>query len=142
MNRYLLDTSVGVKWFSQVGEADIEKALRLREHFRERRIELLVPELFFVEFANALRFNSRFTEKDVRAAVESIWAMQMDRAMLSEEALQSAVEVAYRYKVTLYDAVFIALAKSSQARLITADYSLSEKVGSLPDVIPLKNLPV
>ena len=140
MKRCVLDTSVGVKWFSQAGEEDLAQALKLRQEFIEGQARLLVPELFFVELANALRYNPHFSVGDVQAALSSVWSMELERVDLSSQALKEVVHVAYQYDVTLYDAIFLALAKAADAELVTADYSLCRKIRGLPYVLPLKNL--
>jgi len=141
MPRWVLDTSVGVKWFSQAGESDLAQALQLRQDLMEGRAQILVPELFFVELANALRYNKRFTGADVQAAVASVWSMELERLDISSQSLKEAVRLAYQHELTLYDAIFVALAGSVQAALVTADYALCQKVNTLPYVIPLRSLP-
>ncbi len=142
MKPWVLDTSVGVKWFSQAGEADLSQALQVRQDFQDGQVRLLVPELFFVELANALRYNKSFTSTDVQAAVESVWSMELERVDLSSQTLKEAVHLAYRYQLTLYDASFLAVADSSKADLVTADYTLCERVPNLSYVLPLRNLPL
>jgi hypothetical protein len=48
--RYVLDTSVAFKWV--VAEPDADKAIRLREDFRNGIHELLAPDIFPAEMAN------------------------------------------------------------------------------------------
>ncbi len=140
MKHYILDTSVAVKWFSAQGESDVAVALDLRQGLFERRWELMVPELFFIELANALRYNARFTEQDVRKATESLWSMQLERAELSSNVLREAVRLAYRYQITLYDAIFVALARIYDYPLVTADEVLTRKVKDYPGIVPLRHL--
>jgi predicted nucleic acid-binding protein len=48
--RHVLDSSVGFKWV--VAEVDTDKALRLRDDFRNGLIELLAPDVFPVEIGH------------------------------------------------------------------------------------------
>jgi predicted nucleic acid-binding protein len=105
------------------------------------QVRLVVPELFFIELANALRYNSRFTAHDVEAAVASVWAMELERADLTSEALKKAVRLAYQHQITLYDASFLALAQADQAVLVTADEAFCRKVLDPSHVLLLKHLP-
>ena len=50
--RYVLDSSVALKWF--LGEPDSDKALRLRDDARAAIHELLAPDFFPVEITHAL----------------------------------------------------------------------------------------
>jgi predicted nucleic acid-binding protein len=47
-----LDSSVGFKWV--VPELDSDKALRLRDDYRNGIVELIAPDVFLVEIAHAL----------------------------------------------------------------------------------------
>jgi len=142
VKRWVLDTSVGVKWLSATGEADFEQALQLRHDFRDGVVELLVPEFFFIEMGNALRYNSKFTVHDVTSALQSLWAMEFHRVDLSSALLAKATQLAYQCQITLYDATFVALAEAYAAPLITADYALCQKTRDLPHVTALKHLSV
>jgi predicted nucleic acid-binding protein len=55
--KYVIDASVGFKW--EVVESDSDKALRLRETFRRGIDDLLAPEIFSTEIANALMMAER-----------------------------------------------------------------------------------
>ena len=50
--KYVLDGSVGLKW--AIVEQDSDKAIRLREDFRNAIHKLIAPESFSIECANSL----------------------------------------------------------------------------------------
>jgi predicted nucleic acid-binding protein len=50
--KYILDSSVAFKWL--VLENDTAKALRLRDDFRSRVVELLAPDILPVEVVHSL----------------------------------------------------------------------------------------
>ena len=50
--KYVIDTSVGFKWV--VTEIDSDKATRLRDDFNNAIHDLLAPDFFPTEIANAL----------------------------------------------------------------------------------------
>lgn len=54
--RYVADASVILKWFSQTGESELGKAIRLRDDYKDGTIELYAPELLVYEVANVLRY--------------------------------------------------------------------------------------
>jgi predicted nucleic acid-binding protein len=50
--KYVVDSSVAFKWV--VAEVDDDKANRLRESYRNNVHELIAPDIFPAEIANAL----------------------------------------------------------------------------------------
>lgn len=140
MIHYVLDTSVAIKWFSQKDENDLEKALKIREAYLGKICRIIVPELLFYEMANALRYNHRFTEKDVGLAMESLLKLGLETKKFDEATMKKALALAYKMSITVYDAYFIALAKNSACTLVTADYICCEKIKSLPGVLRLSEV--
>jgi hypothetical protein len=65
--RYVLDSSVAVKWV--LPETDFPKAIRLRDDFHNAVHELLAPDVFPVEFAHALTK----AERQLRIAPPAEW---------------------------------------------------------------------
>ena len=55
--KLVIDCSTAFKWV--VAETDTPKALRLRDDFRNAALELLAPDLFLPEIANALLIAER-----------------------------------------------------------------------------------
>jgi len=51
---YVVDTSVGVKWFIREREANRDMALVLRRRQIEGKTRMIVPELFLLEVPNAI----------------------------------------------------------------------------------------
>ena len=62
IGRYVLDSSVAIKWFSE--EDDTDLALKFREGFLKGDIDIVVPDLQLYEIANALRFNKKLNSTD------------------------------------------------------------------------------
>jgi predicted nucleic acid-binding protein len=137
---YIIDSSVAVKWFSQ--EAGTEAALVLRDDAFSGKCRLEAPDLLLFELANALRFNSRFSADDVKLALGSILDMGISFHPAEGPLLSRAVDLAFRYRMTVYDGCFIALADIRELTLITADEKLMEKAGNhaglaqLADAVP------
>lgn len=134
----VVDSSVIIKWFCE--EEDTTKALSLRDNFYHGNAEMAFPDLSLYEVANALRHNKRLAEGDVKDAVQSLIDMGAEIIVPTKEVLNSAVIIAYRYNVTVYDAYFLALAQALRFTLITADKSFFTKVQNLPFVTLLADL--
>ena len=128
IKRYVLDTSVVVKWFSEADEGDLEKALKFRADHTTGHCLLIVPDLLLYELANALRYNEKVQPDEVREAVESIGDMDIQIRPYDIHVLSSALTLAFRYQVTVYDAYFLGLAEAIECPLITADRRFYDKV--------------
>lgn len=140
MRTYVLDTSVVIKWFSKYDENDLEKAYNLRVEILEGQCYVTVPGLLFYEFANALRYNPNFTSQNVKEAVNSVMDMGFEVRPVEAALIELAVEMSFRFKVTVYDACYLALAQMENKPLITADYKLVEKIRSFKNFIRLSEL--
>ena len=135
MKSCVIDSSVAVKWFSR--EAGTEAALALREDAFSGKCRLEAPDLLLFELANALRFNSRFSADDVKLALGSILDMGITFHPAEGPLLSRAVDLAFRYRMTVYDGCFIALAELRGLPLITADEKLMEKAGNHAGLVRL-----
>ncbi len=125
---YVLDASVGVKWLAELGEADRKQALAIRAQHVAGLIRLVVPDLFLLEVSNALHFGHRFKEVDVVGAIQAVEDLQMGVYPLDFDLLRKTVAIAHTYQVTVYDAVYVALAEQTGYPLVTADYALVKKM--------------
>lgn len=127
MKRYVLDTSVVVKWFSEHGEDDLDKALALRQGIFEGAFSVICPDLLFYELANALRYNPHLSSHDVSNAVQSALDMGFEVRTAEPAVFARAVEIAFKFNITVYDAYFLSLAHSENRPLITADDKLARR---------------
>lgn len=140
--RYVLDASVGVKWFAERAEADRERALTLRSRHTAGQVRLSVPMSFPLEVANALRFSHRFPEADVATAVQAVEDLRLDVHPIGIDLLRKTVAIAFAYHLTIYDAVYVALAEAVGFPLLTADEALLKKMKGHSIVLRLRDLVV
>jgi predicted nucleic acid-binding protein len=140
MKEFVLDTSVVLKWFSAFGESDLSQALRLREEMLEGTVVFVVPDLLFYEMANALRYNPNLSPKDVNEALDSILDVGFEVRRVDKKTMQDAINIAFKYNITIYDAYFIALARVEGKPLITADYKLTDRVKGLKGITKLLDI--
>ena len=117
----VVDASVIVKWF--LDEEGNDKSLELKNQHIQNKILLVVPELIFLEVLNALKFKEKDEEKLIK--ISSIllkirfMIIQIDRIIL-----EKAVQLSLQYDLTIYDALYAALAQIYECPLITADKKL------------------
>jgi predicted nucleic acid-binding protein len=138
--RYVLDASVVAKWFTRHGEADREQALALRDLHRARRCLLVVPEFGLLEVLNAIRFSRRARETDTAEALAVLRDLELQVEPVGWDLLQQASGIAWTYRLTLYDAAYVALAEHLGLPLVTADESLSRQLQAHGTVLSLRDL--
>ncbi|MEM2935748.1 MAG: type II toxin-antitoxin system VapC family toxin [Candidatus Bathyarchaeia archaeon] len=124
--KVVVDASVIVKWYNV--EDYTENALALRGDYASRRLDLIAPHLVVYEVGNSLRYNPDFGADDVKSALRDLLAMQINLRLLDEEISEVAVDLAYKFGITFYDAVYLTLAEKEKAPLYTADERLLLKI--------------
>lgn len=140
--KYVLDTSVALKWVLQ--EQDSALALRLRDEARAGVHELLAPDLFPVEVAHSL------TRAERRGRIRQqdgwpFWQVLMTDAPTLHPYLPlmpRAYALSSTFRIGLYDCLYVALAEREGCELITADAKLVTNLQpSFPFIVPLSALP-
>lgn len=120
MVKWVLDTSVVVKWF--FSEEGTERAERFLVELEEGTALVLVPSSMFYEFSNVLWVKRRKGLDEERAL--AIWD-ELIRLPLTptdwDDLLPEALSLSFQHEVSPYDAVFAVLAQSKECDLITAD---------------------
>ena len=137
---FVLDSSVIVKWFCQ--EEDTDLALKFREGHINGDVSIAFPDLVIYELANALRYNSKITQDDVKDSANSLFDLGVDIIVPTKKITDSAISLAFDYDITLYDAYFVALAKELGFEFVTADENFYKKIKELKFVKLLKNIQI
>ncbi len=124
----VIDASVLIKFY--VPEVLSDKALYLLDAVREGDLSLLAPDLIFSEAGNILWKKHRLKEL-ARSEVDEI----ADAIILlpvgvesSKSLLPLAAGIAMTYGITVYDAMYFALARIREARMVTAGRKLVAKM--------------
>ncbi len=120
---YVIDASVILKWYLKDNEPDIDQALLARERYLKGTLELVVPDLAFLETANRLSRESGSNTPMVwqlfqlfprRYPLTHTQAVQAFELTLQERQSRNS-------KFTVYDAVYVVLAAHLDTGLLTAD---------------------
>ena len=141
--RLVLDASVALKWY--IEENDTREAIQLKDRIFKEPALVAVPELFFVESANVV-----WKKCALRGELSKIDAQEIFRAVSKlpfqtvpdQEVLSGALRIALKHSISVYDAVYLETAMKLDARFVTADYALVEKLKSSKlseSMIPLKS---
>lgn len=122
----VLDASVAVKW-AFPGEDLAEQAEQLLEEYGRSKLRFIVPDIFWAELGNVAwkgvresRWSRTLAEQAIREMVGRELPTVPARALLPE-----ALAIACDYDRTLYDSLYVALAKTTNSVLITADRRLA-----------------
>lgn len=124
--RYVLDCNLVADWFSP-GELSpgVDRAIRL---VRSREIQAHAPELLLTEFAHFLTKRLRRRQMN-REMVVDVWE-DFRRLPIEFHAIGplagSAFELAIENHATAYDAAYVALAISIDARVLTSDAGMQK----------------
>ena len=130
----VLDASVVLKWF--VSEQGSEDAVILRHEFVEGDRNIVVPDLLLYECANALKYHPDFTVSEVQQSIDSLFSLGIDIVTPTASLLKKATEISFSADVTVYDALYLALADEIKDRFITADEKFYQAVTErFPNII-------
>ena len=139
MRSLVLDTSVAIAWY--LPETFRAAARVWQSRLLDGRVRLVVPGLHYWEFGNVLRTFVMRSELEVDLA-EQIWALHLEAPLeVAEPERAEVLATALEYGATVYDAVYIALGRSLDLALLTAERTTTPwvvKLGSRVESV-LKN---
>jgi predicted nucleic acid-binding protein len=130
---YVLDASVAAKWFlTGQDETLVEEASAILNGYVSDRLQLIVPDLFWVEMGSILWKAARLgriPRTSAREALASL-AEQKLRTFPTLPLIESAYAIAESFERSVCDSLYVALAIASNYVLITADERLANAVAA------------
>ena len=123
--RIVVDASVIAKWFLE--EEYSEHALKLRNDYIEGHITIVVPSLLEYEVLNALKYSGMYSREELEKIGVSLNKYGFETYNLQGRFKGEAVRVSSEADVTIYDASYVALARTLKTKLYTADEELVKK---------------
>ena len=124
----VLDASIIVKWFCEEEYTDI--ALRIRDRFFGRELDVVVPDLMFYEVSNAIRYNMVLSMEEKLELIEDIYSTDFDVVSSTKEILSEAMDSALDTDTTIYDNVYLAVGRFKKCNLITVDKVFRNKINT------------
>lgn len=133
--RCVVDTSVCIKYF--IADPLTAKVMQLFAYLGNPQTEIFVPDLFYIECANVFW-------KYVRAGMYTATEVQTDLATLKSfplrvvstaDLMADAVNIAIAYRISAYDAAYVALSQQVGATLLTLDGKLLKALRTSSDDI-------
>jgi len=117
----VLDASIAIKWFKDEDENYVDLALSIQRKKLTGEVEIIVPDLFFLEVLNAFFKKPALTQEDISNIKESLLKMNMKIIYPDSKILEKTINIALKNNLTFYDALYIATADVNAAILYTED---------------------
>ncbi len=95
---------------------------------------IAAPELLFYEIGNVLATKTRLSKAAISDAFSILWDFSLERFDLGLEEFQDSLALSRKFKITLYDAVYIELSRRHKCTFVTADKKLYEKVKTIKTI--------
>ena len=133
MKTFVVDASVGAKWASpEMVEPLADHADRFLRAYVEGTVQVVVPDLFWIEIGNFLWKAAK------RGEITAVLARRGLEAMLNRDfptvpsraVLPEALKIAVDFGRTVYDSTYVALAVATGNELLTADEPMVHALGS------------
>jgi predicted nucleic acid-binding protein len=129
----VLDSSVIIKWFKE-GENLADQSLLIKDTFLKGEMHVFLPDLVVYELGNILCVGTRLSSKEINKKLLEFWDFGFEIIPIEPLITSRAAEIAIKYKVTFYDASFVALGQETSSIFITADQALFQKLHHLKNV--------
>ncbi|MBW6468052.1 MAG: type II toxin-antitoxin system VapC family toxin [Anaerosomatales bacterium] len=121
MTAAVIDSSVVHKWLHALGESRTEEATHILHKHLEGSVTLLAPSFMPVEVANSLRWKRRIEPAEALELIADLASIDIALFDSTYERVSRATTLAYEHGMSVYDALFLALAEEMNCPLFTAD---------------------
>ena len=133
----VLDSSVVAKWY--LDEEQKQEALKLRDLHIEDQITITVPVLLLFELGNIF-ITRGLNQRDFYGNFEKLLNFEINFPDADFLFLRVTFFIAKKYKLTFYDATYVALAQNLKCNFVTADQKLYQATKNLKFVKLLKTI--
>jgi predicted nucleic acid-binding protein len=130
---FVVDASVGAKWASpEMVEPLADRADRFLRAYVEGTVQIVVPDLFWIEIGNFLWKAAKRGQITAALARRGLEAMRNRDfpTVPSRAVLPEALKIAVDFRRTVYDSTYVALAVATGNELLTADERMVNALGS------------
>lgn len=138
MDLMVSDSSVIIKWLNKDREDYLEQAYKLLDETRSGKIELLVPDLVKYEIGNVLLKSKKLPPIEASFSLETLYNLPITFVTETPNLSKQTFEIAYKNRLTYYDASFVSLAKQYDATLVTDNIKHQGKSSEVK-VVPIKD---
>jgi predicted nucleic acid-binding protein len=130
--KYILDSSVIIKWYYSTDEEDLEKASYFYNNSRQKNNIIVAPDLLIYEILNFFKNKLEITEDNIFTILNEIYNT-VTILGISNNLFKKAFKIARDIGVTIYDGIYLSLSDELNIPFITADkklHSLTKKINS------------
>lgn len=124
MSELVVDTSVVVKWY--IPERHHQQARGLRDAYLDGTFDLFAPALMPFEAVDALRHSGHYEEERLEEASKSVPEYGID--LVPFDKTGPVAKIATTLDITVYDAAYVALARTLDTKVYTADGNLLDSL--------------
>jgi predicted nucleic acid-binding protein len=124
--RFLADASVAFKWCLPFGERLADRAASLLEAHLDGRSIGAVLDLTTYEVGNALLRRGGIEPKDQEVLLTVLWETRLIHVTPPRNLVGLVLDLASAYRLTFYDAAYLAVAKHNSLVLVSDDASLTK----------------
>lgn len=132
------DASVVLKWFFP-DEEDHERALALKQRHVAGESLLAAPDFLMYEAANVLQIR-RSEIRDAKEGFSVLCSVAIQFHALEIAEFAHSMELAHRYKISVYDACYVVLAQALRCRFVTTDQRLLAHLKGIPNLLHLREV--
>lgn len=129
MSFKIVDASVAVKWFA-LHEFGRDEAFLVLDQIKKEPEYFAVPDLFYCEML-AVLCKIFADAQEVSHHLEDVLGLGMRLFNTGKTTLSTAAEIAKKYELSGYDAIYAANAKLTGGTWITADERAHRKIQKL-----------
>jgi predicted nucleic acid-binding protein len=119
--KFVVDASIGIKWFKEDNEKNVDLAINLLKLQLEDSIELIVPDLFFYEVLDILLLGTNLDLKDIQLSFDKLIKLNMSIIYPDGKVMFSVLNISKSTGLTFYDSLYISVAQNFNAILVTDD---------------------
>ena len=122
----VIDASVLIKFY--VPEILSDKAEELLNRVAQGDVMLLAPDLIYPEVGNILwkkQQMKELTRPEVEEITDAIVSLPLN-IEASKLLLPLAIDIGIAYRITVYDAIYISMARVYEIKMMTADRKLAD----------------
>jgi predicted nucleic acid-binding protein len=125
----VIDASIAVEWLVETSPAHAS-SLAVLERLENEPDRFVVPELFFQE-VHAVLCRKLSSPGDVMMALRLLWRLGMRSIPWEPELAEVAAELAFSFRISGYDATYLATAQITHGVWLTLDRKAHDRVASL-----------
>lgn len=127
MREIVIDSSIALKWF--LNESDSEIALQIYKDIKSGRVKAYAPTLLLLEVSNVLVKSKQVDISLIKKAMNALISSPIVFVDLDSDNFEEITDLMTRYKLTSYDAIYLQVAKSKNATVISEDNELLSSQG-------------